>query len=452
MVEVGVRLQISPRRRRVAVAVDQRVDVLDPVVCLVERFVVMEHAAAIVAVDQREALAGKEIADVRRPKRGEDDNRVAIGVAWTEVVQVDLVRTLADGHLVLERPLGHPAAVALLEDVHLLHICFGVLLNDDVDGRRERDIAADMIAVRVRVDQARDRFWRQLLDFVENRLAPPWIFRVDDGHAVGVDEHGRVAAPALQYVEVVLDLVDRDDHRSLRRRLRLDRRDAAGGKQQPKHDPSFHEIPPGKKTRCTNQNVPAAITTIDPANASWRPADSLRSRSQASADATTTTTISWPISTPRLNEKSDQPSALAGRSISRRTLAKPNPWMNPNAKAIQARTSRPSRTSRLSAPTYTMLNAMAGSMIRAGGDTRLRAASESVMLCAIVNDVTTAVSCRMVPPSRSSPTRNRRWSGPIRMWWMPAGRNFLMTATAPWRLPAKYSNRSCPASRIACVS
>ena len=29
----------------------------------------------------------------------------------------------------------------------------------------------------------------------------------------------------------------------------------------------------------------------------------------------------------------------------------------------------------------------------------------------------------MVPPSSSRPTRNSRWSGPMRMWWMPAGRN-----------------------------
>ena len=36
-----------------------------------------------------------------------------------------------------------------------------------------------------------------------------------------------------------------------------------------------------------NQNAPAAMTTTDPANASWRPAVSLRARSAASAVATT---------------------------------------------------------------------------------------------------------------------------------------------------------------------
>ena len=89
--------------------------------------------------------------------------------------------------------------------------------------------------------------------------------------------------------------------------------------------------------------------------------------------------------------------------------------MKPNANAIHARTSRPPRTSRLSAPTYTMLSAMAGSMIRAGGVTMFSAASDSVMLCATVNEVTTSASWRIVPPSSSRPTRKSRWSGPMRM-------------------------------------
>ena len=100
-----------------------------------------------------------------------------------------------------------------------------------------------------------------------------------------------------------------------------------------------------------NQYVPAAITTIDPAKASRRPAASLRDRRAASAEATAITTRTWPISTPMLNEKSYQPSARDGRSISRSTFAKPKPWISPKANAIQARTSRPPWTIRLSAPT-----------------------------------------------------------------------------------------------------
>ena len=102
-------------------------------------------------------------------------------------------------------------------------------------------------------------------------------------------------------------------------------------------DPSRKEYPLNEPERAGGDD-----DHVEPANASRRPACSLRDRSAASADATTTTTSSWPISTPTLNENSDQPSARAGRSISRSTLAKPNPWMKPNANAIHARTSRPS--------------------------------------------------------------------------------------------------------------
>src|SRR5262249_13223684 len=102
-------------------------------------------------------------------------------------------------------------------------------------------------------------------------------------------------------------------------------REAADGHEYAQHHHTLHERPPGKKTRCTNQNAPATMTTSDPANARCLPAHSLRDRSDASADATSTTTRSWPISTPMLNEKSDHPSARDGRSISRSTFANPNP-------------------------------------------------------------------------------------------------------------------------------
>jgi len=61
----------------------------------------------------------------------------------------------------------------------------------------------------------------------------------------------------------------------------------------------------------------------------------LRERNAISASATETTTSSWPISTPKLKENSDQPSARPGKFISRSTLAKPKPWMKPKAKAKQ---------------------------------------------------------------------------------------------------------------------
>ena len=185
----------------------------------------MQHAAAVVAVDERHRLAGEDVARMDDPQSREDHPRVAVGVAGAEVIELDLVGAAADGHLVLERPLRHAAVVVLLEDVHLLHVGLGVLLDDDVDRRREIHVAAHMVAVCVCVDERCHRLGRQLLDLVEDRLAPARVLRVDDDDAVCSEEHGGVAAAAAQHVQVVLDLLDIDHLRRVRRgRLRLHRR------------------------------------------------------------------------------------------------------------------------------------------------------------------------------------------------------------------------------------
>ena len=54
-----------------------------------------------------------------------------------------------------------------------------------------------------------------------------------------------------------------------------------------------------------------------------------------------------------------------------------------------------------------MLSAIAGSMMLAGGETMFSAASDSVMLCPMVNAVTMRTSAIQVPPSSSRPMRNR---------------------------------------------
>ena len=134
--------------------------------------------------------------------------------------------------------------------------------DDDVDRRRELDVAADVIAVRVRVDQERDRLRRQLLDLVEDRLAPAGVLRVDDGDAVGGDEHGGVAAAAAQDEQVVV--------RASRPATVCVCAALARGRdanRQSAHEPpacrapsALHRSPPDKNTRSTNQNPPAAMT------------------------------------------------------------------------------------------------------------------------------------------------------------------------------------------------
>ena len=55
-----------------------------------------------------------------------------------------------------------------------------------------------------------------------------------------------------------------------------------------------------------------------------------------------------------------------------------------------------------------MLRAIAGSMMRAGGVTMLSAASDSVMLCAIVNAVTMTASCRMRSAEQQQPDQKQQ--------------------------------------------
>ena len=77
--------------------------------------------------------------------------------------------------------------------------------------------------------------------------------------------------------------------------------------------------------RWKNQYVPAAITTTDPAITIFLAAAGRRARIAPRSEATINTMIAWPISTPRLNENSDRPSARGGSPVSRSTLANPNP-------------------------------------------------------------------------------------------------------------------------------
>ena len=98
------------------------------------------------------------LASVDDPKRREDDPPSAIGMAPTKVVEVDLIRTAANRQPVFERPLRQATALVLFEDVrrrntglptrgrrHLLHVCGGILVSDDVDGRRKFNVAADVV-------------------------------------------------------------------------------------------------------------------------------------------------------------------------------------------------------------------------------------------------------------------------------------------------------------------
>ena len=96
-----------------------------------------------------------------------------------------------------DRLCGHGLVRGCAVGDHFGHVGLRVLLNDDVDRRRELHVAADMIAVRVGVDERGHRFCREFFDLVEDRLAPAWILRIDNHDAVRGDEYGRVPAAAV---------------------------------------------------------------------------------------------------------------------------------------------------------------------------------------------------------------------------------------------------------------
>src|ERR1700736_2094337 len=99
------------------------------------------------------------------------------------------------------------------------------------------------------------------------------------------------------------------------------------------------------------------------------------------------TLASWPSSTPTLKPNSESASEPVGRPRSESALAKPNPWIRPNAKAAIQRV-RLTTGKTLLAEARTTDNAIADSTQREGSDAMDSAASESVIECATVNAVT----------------------------------------------------------------
>jgi hypothetical protein len=98
--------------------------------------------------------------------------------------------------------------------------------------RWERGGAVDVVAVAVRFDQVRDRFWRQLGDLGEQRLRGfDRGLGVDDDHALVADDDAGIAAAALDPVDLAF-LHRVHDQRRGRRRLLCVRGPAQTASQQ----------------------------------------------------------------------------------------------------------------------------------------------------------------------------------------------------------------------------
>ena len=128
----------------------------------------------------------------------------------------------------------------------------------------------------------------------------------------------------------------------------------------------------------------------------------------------------WPISTPRLNEKSDQPMACAGKPNSRSTVANPN-------RAVTRRTT-------LSGPEVAAFFAYHQVVSPDIHDAQSDGGFNDVLWR--IDDIQRGQRKRNAvgdgkgghdfqqpkksPPINMSPMMKRMWSGPIKIWWTQA--------------------------------
>ena len=148
------------------------------------------------------------------------------------------------------------------------------------------------------------------------------------------------------------------------------------------------------------------------------------------------TIANWPISTPTLKPSRQTANEVLDKPRSIKTLAKPNPWINPNENAITQAGIRLTGY-RFKSAAATIESAITTSTAWLGRTTISMTDSQSVMECATVNTVTifkTALAARpndgtvlptihhgrSTPMSATTSLRNRTWSNPIQMCHMPS--------------------------------
>ena len=164
------------------------------------------HAAAAgVGVDERRRLGREEIAEVRQPLLREHDDQIAVGVAASEVVNLDAIVALEQRQAVGDDLVRQELRVRAAEDLHLLHPRLRVRMGDDRRRGREVDVAADVIRVRMRVDDCRHALVADGFDVVADGAPPAGRLGVDQHHAVVAHQRQRVAA-AGEHVEDVADV------------------------------------------------------------------------------------------------------------------------------------------------------------------------------------------------------------------------------------------------------
>src|SRR5881396_2492699 len=176
--------------------------------------------------------------------------------------------------------------------------------------------------------------------------------------------------------------------------------------------------PRQKNARSTNRTTPTSRIASEELQIMRR--SQRVSRTSTSAGTATATTSAWPISTPALNPKSESRSPCEDSPSSRSAAEKPKPWTRPKQKLTSQRRATTGLNNRFSAATNAIDSAMTASTRRSGSTTMSSAARPSVTLWASVNAVMILASANQPPPRRRRPSRNSRWSQPVRMCPIPS--------------------------------
>ena len=75
-------------------------------------------------------------------------------------------------------------------------------MGNHFDRRGKLRIAADVIEMRVRIDDGGYRLTGQRLHLLENGVTPAWHLGIDEDDTAGSDEGGSVPSSTAQHVEV----------------------------------------------------------------------------------------------------------------------------------------------------------------------------------------------------------------------------------------------------------
>src|SRR2546426_592809 len=195
--------------------------------------------------------------------------------------------------------------------------------------------------------------------------------------------------------------------------------DDVGDEREPEPAKAARQAEPRQKNaRSTNRTTPTSRIASEELQIMRR--SQRVSRTSTSAGTATATTSAWPISTPALNPKSESRSPCEDSPSSRSATEKPKPWTRPKQKLTSQRRATTGLKNRFSAATNAIDSAMTASTRRSGSTTMSSAARPSVTLWASVNEVMILASANQPPPRRRRPSRNSRWSQPVRMCPIPS--------------------------------